>query len=71
LDISLKETPACWWGNHKENINDWYQDKILLHIIFGAEQEKKYMEKYNVIGKPKEHMDRCITQWISIPPKEW
>jgi hypothetical protein len=29
LDISLKETPARWWGTHKENIHDWYQCKRL------------------------------------------
>jgi hypothetical protein len=47
LDIALKETPACWWGTHKENIHDWYQCKILLCIRFGAEQENKYMQKYD------------------------
>jgi hypothetical protein len=25
LDISLKATPACWWGTHKEKILNWYQ----------------------------------------------
>ena len=37
LDISLKTTPAHWWGTHKENIHDWYQCKRLLRIRFGAE----------------------------------
>jgi hypothetical protein len=27
LDISLKATPARWWGAHKETIMDWYQCK--------------------------------------------
>jgi hypothetical protein len=27
LDIALKETPARWWGAHKETIQDWYQCK--------------------------------------------
>jgi hypothetical protein len=34
LDISLKETPARWWGMHKETIQDWYQCKRLLCIRF-------------------------------------
>jgi hypothetical protein len=38
LDISLKATPARWWGAHKETIQDWYQCKRLLCIRFGAEQ---------------------------------
>ena len=58
LDISLKATPACWWGTHKENIHDWYQCKILLHIRFGAEHENTYMEKYDGIGQPKKNINR-------------
>jgi hypothetical protein len=27
LDIALKETPAIWWGVHKETVKDWYQCK--------------------------------------------
>jgi hypothetical protein len=27
LDITLKETPARWWGSHKEIIKDLYQCK--------------------------------------------
>jgi hypothetical protein len=50
LDISLKATFALWWGTHKENINDWYQCKRLLHIRFGVEQENKHMEKYDRRG---------------------
>jgi hypothetical protein len=38
LDIALKETPARWWGVHKETIQGWYQSKRLLHIRFGTKQ---------------------------------
>jgi len=48
--ISLKETPTHWWGTHKERIHDWYQCKRLPRIRFGAEQENKYMQKYDRIG---------------------
>jgi hypothetical protein len=27
LDLSLKATPAIWWGAHKEIITNWYQCK--------------------------------------------
>jgi hypothetical protein len=37
MDIALKETPAIWWGAHKETIQDWYQCKRLLCIRFGTE----------------------------------
>jgi hypothetical protein len=30
LDISLKATPARWWGAHKETIQVWYQCKRIL-----------------------------------------
>jgi hypothetical protein len=36
LDIALKATPVRWWGAHKETIQDWYQCKQLLRIIFGT-----------------------------------
>jgi hypothetical protein len=28
------------------------------------------MEKYDGLGHPKEHIDRCIIQWILVPPVE-
>ena len=71
LYISLKATPTHWWGTHKENINNWFKCKRLLRIRFGAEKELKYQEKYDGIGQPKEHVDRCMVQWILVPPKEW
>jgi hypothetical protein len=37
LNMALKETPACWWGVHKEKINNWYQCKRLLCIRFSAD----------------------------------
>jgi hypothetical protein len=70
LDMALKETPSRWWGTHKEKINNWYQCKRLLHIIFGIEKENIYMEKYDKIGKCREHMYRCIIQWRLVLPKE-
>jgi hypothetical protein len=36
LDIALKDTPAIWWGTHKENIGNWFQCKRLLHIRLNA-----------------------------------
>jgi hypothetical protein len=29
------------------------------------------MEKYDGIGQPREHIDKCITQWRLVPPEEW
>ena len=71
MDISLKSTPARWWGTHKEKIQNWYQCQRLLSIRFGIEQENIYVEKYDGMGKPKEHAEICITQWILVPTGEW
>jgi hypothetical protein len=60
LDVSLKSTPARWWGTHKEKINNWFQCKRLLRIRFVTEQEHRYEEKYEGFGQPKEHVDKCI-----------
>jgi hypothetical protein len=43
LDIALNETPARWWGVHKETVKYWYQCKQLLCIRFGAEQGSAQM----------------------------
>jgi hypothetical protein len=37
LDLTLKATPARWWGTHKEIITNCYQCKQLLHITFSVE----------------------------------
>jgi hypothetical protein len=41
LDIALKETPARWWGVHKETIRDWYQCKRLLRIRFDTRRREE------------------------------
>ena len=71
LDIALKATPTHWWGTHKETINNWFHCKRLLCIRFDTEQENKCLEKYDVIGQPKEHVDMCMVQWRLVPPEEW
>jgi hypothetical protein len=53
LDITLKATPARWWGAHKETIIDWYQCKRLLCIRFSAQQkDNKQQQKYDGQGAP-------------------
>jgi hypothetical protein len=47
LDITLKVTPARWWGAHKETIRDRYQCKWLLCIGFGTEQGSNQWHKYD------------------------
>jgi hypothetical protein len=47
LDITLNETPAIWWGAHKEAVKDWYQCKRILCIRFGAEQGSNQLKKYD------------------------
>jgi hypothetical protein len=71
LDIALKETPAIWWGAHKETIQDWYRCKRLLRIRFGAEHGSNTMQKYDRKGTPIEHLEKCRTQWRMTPPEEW
>jgi hypothetical protein len=61
LDIALKETPARWWGVHKETIQDWYQCKQLLCIRFGAEPGRNIVQKYDGKGTPVEHLEKCRT----------
>jgi hypothetical protein len=69
--MALKETPTRWWGAHKEKINNWFQCKRLLCIRFGGEKEKRYLEKYDGIGEPKEYIEWCMVQWRLVPPEEW
>jgi hypothetical protein len=58
LDIALKETPARWWGAHKETIRDWYQCKRLLRIRFDAEQKRRMIQRYDGHGSSLEHLEK-------------
>jgi hypothetical protein len=71
LDITLKETPARWWGVHKETVKDWYQCKRLLCIRFGAEQGSNQLQRYDGQGTPEKHLEKCRTLWRMTPPEEW
>jgi hypothetical protein len=71
LDMALKDTPARWWGAHKETIKEWYQCKQLLCIIFGVEQISNQQKKYDGQGKLAEHLEKCRALWKMTPPEEW
>jgi hypothetical protein len=58
LDITLKATPARWWGTHKETIIDWYQCKRLLRIRFSAEKKDNKQQRYDGQGPPTEHLEK-------------
>jgi hypothetical protein len=70
MDISLKETPAIWWGVHKETVKDWYQCKRLLHIRFGAKKGSNELQRYDGQWTLEEHLEKCRTLWIMTPPEE-
>jgi hypothetical protein len=61
LDIALKATSGRWWGANKQNIQDWYQCKRLLHIRFSAEQKRRASHKYNGHRTPTKHLEQCRT----------
>jgi hypothetical protein len=56
VDIALKETPAIWWGAHKEIVKGWYQCKWLLHIRFSAEHGSNQLQKLCVTQKKENAM---------------
>jgi hypothetical protein len=39
MDEALKETPARWWGTHKNNITKWVQWCTLMTAWFSAQVE--------------------------------
>ena len=61
LNISLKATPARWWGAHKKVIKDWYQCKRMMCIIFGRSQQDRHLHKYDGRGNPRQHIYDCVT----------
>jgi hypothetical protein len=71
VDITLKATPARWWGAHKGTIKDWYQCKQLLHIRFGTEQRSNQQQKYDGQGAPTKHLEKCRALWKMTPSEEW
>jgi hypothetical protein len=71
LDIELKETPAIWWGVHKETIKDRYQCKWLLRIRFGPEQRRNQQLKYDGKGAPTDTLEKCRALCKMTPSEEW
>jgi hypothetical protein len=71
LDLALKDTPARWWGAHKETITYWYQCKKLLCIRFDTEWTGNKQQKYDGLGTPAEHLEVCQTLWKMTPLEEW
>jgi hypothetical protein len=69
LDISLKATPAIWWGAHKGTIQNWYQCKWLLCIRFGDGNNK--MQRYDGQVTREEHLEKCRALWRMTPLEEW
>jgi len=63
LNIALKDTPARWWGAHKETIKNWYQCKRLLRIRFGAEKRSNQQKNYDGQGAPTKHLEKCRELW--------
>jgi hypothetical protein len=71
LDITLKETPVRWWGEHKEIVKDWYQCKRLLRIRFGAEDGTNQLQKMTdrgtsrPLGEVHNTMEDDITRGVA------
>jgi hypothetical protein len=59
--MTLKATPARWWGAHKETIQDRYQCKRLLRIRFCIEQGRNKMKRYDGKGTLAENLEKCMT----------
>jgi hypothetical protein len=36
MDEALKETPARWWGTHKNNIIEWVQCHTLMTTVLST-----------------------------------
>ena len=37
LEFVSKDSPARWWGTHKQSIFEWKKCRILLEMRFGEE----------------------------------
>jgi hypothetical protein len=70
LDLSLKTTPARWWGAHKETITNRYQCKRLLRIRFDAEHKNKKQWRNEGLGTPVKHLEECAMLWKMTPLEE-
>lgn len=70
LYITLKATPARWWGVHKKTLETWSQCKELLQVRFSEELE--FSERsYTGFCCPKQHVTDCVERWKNIPKEQW
>jgi hypothetical protein len=58
LDIALKETPARWWGVHKEQLRTGTNVSGYCASRFGVEQGINQLQKYDGQGAPEEHLEK-------------
>jgi hypothetical protein len=81
LDLSLQDTPARWWANHKDLVENWEDVKQDIQYRF---QDKEKLESemwmYFQVAQlftrqydPKPHIEQCIRQWkvAEIPSRLW
>jgi hypothetical protein len=69
LDLSLQDTPARWWANHKALLRNWDDVKQAIKYRF---QDKEQLESemqtdfqvaqlFNGEYDPKAHIEQCVT----------
>jgi hypothetical protein len=70
MDEALKETPARWWGTHRNNIIDWIQCRTLMSARFSTQVEG-WEVRY--IGRSclKDHVRSCEEAWRKNPQEQW
>jgi hypothetical protein len=81
MDLSLQDTPARWWVNHKSLLKNWDDVKQDIKYRFQyKEQLESEMQKisklhnlFNGDFDPKSHIEQCMTQWqvAKIPSCFW
>jgi hypothetical protein len=81
LDLSLQDTPARWWANHKVLLRNWddvnqaikyrFQDKEQLESEM--QTDFQVAQLFNGESDPKAHIEHCVTQWqvAEIPSRFW
>ena len=62
----LKDTPARWWGTHKQFIIEWSQCRRLMEVIF----DKEFItvsHKYTGSSILVQHINQCRIIFVEYP----
>ena len=70
LDLALRNTPARWWGTHKDSFDGWRDYRRMMRLWFGH-PSTRLTEKYDGRDDPHDHLAKWTKYYGTELQPEW